>query len=94
MTQTVKGSDGKDLSDLKVVPLNANQINQPGSNKQSAGSPTTTTSSASGTSTTSSPSSTSSKKSAAAGTRHAQGESMLWMMVSTVMVSFFVGLMG
>lgn len=93
VTVTVKDNDGKEISDLAVVPLGENEINSPGANtKTLSGSG----SSSSGTSSSSSSSaSASSSESAAAGMRSAQADSMAWIMVSTaVAASFLIGFLG
>ncbi|KAI7783251.1 glycoside hydrolase family 72 protein [Diaporthe eres] len=93
VTVTVKDNDGKEISDLAVVPLSENEINSPGANtKTLSGSG----SSSSGTSSSSSSSaSASSSESAAAGMRSAQADSMAWIMVSTaVAASFLIGFLG
>lgn len=88
----MKDNKGNVISDLKVTPLAADQINQPGSNSQAATG--SGTASSTGTATgTAAPSATTSK-SAAGGTRHVQGESMPFFMVSAVMASFIVGLLA
>lgn len=101
---TVKDNSGNVLSNLAVIPLDADEINKPGNNggnstgsDSSSGSGSDSESGSTSTTTTtdktkSSGSSTSST-SAAAGTRFAQGELMSWM-VSAVMASFLVGFLG
>ncbi|KAK7733080.1 Glycolipid anchored surface protein 4 precursor [Cytospora paraplurivora] len=97
----VKDQSGKVISDLAVVPLDADEINQPGSNKQKTGSSSSSTTisnsssgsgsgSSSSTSSGSASSSTSKVKSAAAGIRFAQGESMPWTMASAAVASFLI----
>lgn len=91
VTATVKDTSGNVLKNLAVVPLDENEINQPGLNTGSA-TGTGSTSSASGTSSVSGKGS--SATSASTGMRTAQGDSMPWMMVSAVAASFLLGFMA
>jgi hypothetical protein len=94
VTSTVKDTSGNVIKNLAVVPLDENEINQPGLNTGAAtGTGSSSTSSASGTSSVSGKGSSSST-STSMGVRTAQGDSMPWMMVSAVAASFLFGFMA
>ncbi|KUI62096.1 1,3-beta-glucanosyltransferase gel2 [Cytospora mali] len=94
VTVTVKGKDGNTLSNLAVVPLKANEINQPGSNTQNTTSDSTSSTSTTSDSTSSGSGKSSSATGTSAGVRSVQGGAMPWMMASAVVASLFFGFLA